>query len=106
MADITVKEVKQRLDAGEKLNLIDVREMYEHQAGNIGGVNIPLGTLPLKLDEISNLKDQEVILYCRSGGRSGSAAMLLKQAGFANARNMIGGSLAWKAEIDPSYNVA
>lgn len=105
MADITVQEVKQRLDAGEKLNLIDVREVHEHQTANIGGVNIPLGTIAMKLDELADLKDKEVILYCRSGGRSGSATQFLRQAGFTNPRNMIGGSLAWKAEIDPTLNV-
>jgi adenylyltransferase/sulfurtransferase len=107
MADITVTQLKQRLDAGERPVLIDVREEYERQAGNIGGLHIPMGSLPLMLDDLTQYKDQEVIVYCRSGGRSGSAvAFLTQQAGFKNARNLVGGVTAWKAQVDPAFTVA
>lgn len=107
MADISVTELKQRLDAGERPILIDVREEYEHKTANIGGIHIPLGSLPMQLEDLAQYKDQEVILYCRSGGRSGSAvAFLTQQAGFKNARNMVGGVTAWKAQVDPTFTVA
>ena len=72
MNNITVEELKKRLDAGEKLNIVDVREPHEKAEFNIGGVLIPLGQIQsMQIDEIEDLKDKEVILYCRSGNRSG-----------------------------------
>ena len=97
MENITVEELKRRLDAGEKLNIIDVREPHENADFNIGGVLIPLGqVLSMQIDEIEDLKDKEVILYCRSGNRSGQACMFLDAMGFKNPKNLVGGMLAWQ----------
>jgi rhodanese-related sulfurtransferase len=96
MEDITIEELKQRMDAGEKLNVFDVRELHEYEEYNIGATLIPLGTLPGKLDELAELKNQEIILHCRSGARSGNAKMFLLDSGFTNVRNLLGGMLAWK----------
>jgi rhodanese-related sulfurtransferase len=96
MEDITIEELKQRMDAGEKLNVFDVRELHEYEEYNIGATLIPLGTLPSKLDELAELKNQEIILHCRSGARSGNAKMFLIDSGFNNVRNLLGGMLAWK----------
>ena len=91
MEDINNQELKQRLAASESLNIIDVRETWEHEEQNLGGNNIPLGTLPHRLSEIENLKDQEVIVSCRSGNRSGQAQRYLQQQGFNHVRNLLGG---------------
>ena len=96
MEDITIEELKQRMDAGEKLNVFDVRELHEYEEYNIGATLIPLGTLPSKLNELAELKNQEIILHCRSGARSGNAKMFLLDSGFTNVRNLLGGMLAWK----------
>ena len=104
--DITVKELKERIDNGTAPIMIDVREPNEWERDHVDGVEkISLGTLPAKLPELAELKDKEVVMICRSGGRSGRATAFLKQQGFANARNLQGGMLAWKAEIDPEFDV-
>ena len=96
MTNITPEEVKQRLDAGEKLNLIDVREPHENVEFNIGGKLIPVGNIQsMQIEDIEDLRNEEVILYCRSGNRSGMAAMVLDQLGFTNTKNLTGGMLAW-----------
>ena len=100
MDNITVEELKKRLDAGEKLNIVDVREPHEKADFDIGGVLIPLGqVLSMQIDEIEDLKGKEVILYCRSGNRSGQACMFLDAMGFKNTRNLLGGMLAWQEKI-------
>jgi rhodanese-related sulfurtransferase len=100
MNTITPEEVKTRLDAGEKLNLIDVREPSENAAFNIGGILCPLGKIKdFDVDELESLKDQEVILYCRSGNRSGQATMMLETMGFSNPINLVGGMLAWQEKF-------
>jgi rhodanese-related sulfurtransferase len=100
MDNITVEELKRRLDAGEKLNIVDVREPHEKADFDIGGVLIPLGQIQsMQIDEIEDLKDKEVILYCRSGNRSGQACMFLDAMGFKNTRNLVGGILAWQEKI-------
>jgi rhodanese-related sulfurtransferase len=94
---ISNAELHERLSNGEKLNLVDVREPSEHDEFNIGGTLIPLGKIQsMDLDELENLKDKEIILYCRSGNRSGQACMILDTMGFANTKNLQGGMLAWK----------
>lgn len=97
--DISVIELKKRLDAGEKINLIDVREQFEYDEFNLGGELIPLGTLPGKLEDLETLRDEEVIVHCRSGARSGTAKMFLTQRGFTNVRNLIGGVMDWQAQF-------
>jgi rhodanese-related sulfurtransferase len=100
MNNISVEELKQRLDTGEKLNILDVREPHENADFNIGGTLIPLGNiLSMQIDELEDLKDQEVICYCRSGNRSGQACMFLDAMGFKNTKNLVGGMLAWQERI-------
>jgi rhodanese-related sulfurtransferase len=97
MQPISVEEVKARLDAGDSLHLLDVREPFEHENFNIGGVLLPLGRVQsLQTDDIDAWKDQEVICYCRSGNRSGHACLILETAGFTNVRNLSGGMNAWQ----------
>ncbi len=96
---LTVKELKQRIDAGEDVQLIDVREPYEAQIAQIGGKLIPQNDIPNRLAEID--RDREVIVHCRSGQRSQRIAEFLKQAGYPNVSNLAGGILAWSDEIDP-----
>lgn len=98
MQNITAEEVKARIDAGEKLNLVDVREPHEHADFNIGGTLYPLGKIQtMQVDELEPLKEQEVILYCRSGNRSGQAAMILDMLGFKNTKNLAGGMMNWES---------
>lgn len=100
MTNITPEQVKQRLDTGEKLNLLDVREPYENAEFNIGGILIPIGKIQsLQIEEIEDLKNEEVILYCRSGNRSGIGAIILDQLGFKNTKNLTGGMLAWQEKF-------
>lgn len=100
MKNISIEEVKKRLDAGEKLNLVDVREPDETAEFNIGGIALPLGHIQrMETDSIDDLKDEEVILYCRSGNRSGTAALFLDQIGFKNTKNLAGGMLEWREKF-------
>jgi len=99
MPDINIHELHERMQNGEKLNIIDVREPYEFEEFNIGATLIPLNELPGKLAELSNLKGEEVIVHCRSGARSNNAKMFMMSEGFTNVRNLIGGMMAWQAEI-------
>lgn len=94
--DITVNELKQRLDAGEKLNIIDVREPHEYAAYNIGAKLISLGELGNRAGELESLKNEELIVHCRSGARSANAKLLLEDLGFTNVRNLLGGMMAWQ----------
>ena len=97
MTNISAEEVKKRLDAGEELYLIDVREPHENVEFNIGGVLIPLGKIQtMQIEDIEHLKGEEVICYCRSGNRSMIAAMVLEQLGFSNTKNLSGGMMDWK----------
>jgi adenylyltransferase/sulfurtransferase len=96
---LTVKELKRRIDAGEDAYLIDVREPYEYQIAQIGGKLIPQNEVPNRLAEID--RDREVIVHCRSGARSQRIAEFLKQAGYPRVVNLAGGILAWSDEIDP-----
>ncbi len=103
MTNITPEEVKQRIDAGDKLNLIDVREPHENADFNIGGILLPLGKVhSMQIEEIEDWKEDEVICYCRSGNRSGQACMILETAGFKNTKNLAGGMLAWQEKFDMS----
>lgn len=97
MKEITVEELKQRVDKGEKLNVIDVREPDEYAEANIGAMHIPLGKIMgMQLEDIDELKEEEVIVHCRSGKRSMQACMVLEQVGFTNMVNVTGGILAWQ----------
>ena len=96
MKNITVEELKQKIDSGEQVNLIDVREPNEHKEANIGGRLVPLGKVQtMQVEDLEDLKDQEVIVYCRSGRRSMLACAVLDQMGFKDTYNLEGGILAW-----------
>ncbi len=100
MQEITVDEVKSRIDAGEDLHIIDVREPHEHVEYNIGAKLIPLGKImSMQIDEIEDWKDQEVIVHCKAGGRSMQACMMLETMGFTNVKNVTGGMLAWQEKF-------
>ncbi len=97
MQTITVEELKKRLDAGEKINIVDVREPHEHADFNIGGTLYPLGQVQtMQVDELEPFKDEELIVYCRSGNRSGQACLILDTLGFKDTKNLVGGMLAWQ----------
>ncbi len=97
MKEITTNEVQQLIEQGKKLNLIDVREVDEVQAGHIPDVlHIPLGLLEFRLHELN--KNESYIMVCRSGARSGRATQLLEDNGF-DASNMAGGMLAWEGKV-------
>ncbi len=99
MEDITVQELKERMDKGEKLNIIDVRQPYEFEEFNIGAKLIPLDTLPEAMADMGSLKDKEVIVHCRSGARSATAKAYLSQNGFTKVRNLIGGMMEWQSRF-------
>jgi len=96
MNDITVEELKNKMDTKEDIVLIDVRETYEHDEFNIGGHLIPLGSLSKSMSDLSQYKNKEIVVYCRSGARSGAAKITMQGHGFQNVRNMLGGVLEWK----------
>jgi molybdopterin/thiamine biosynthesis adenylyltransferase/rhodanese-related sulfurtransferase len=98
--DITPRELKTRLDRGDDLYVLDVREPHEYQICNIGGHLIPLGDLPKRVSELDSSK--EIVAHCRSGKRSAEAAEFLRKAGFRKLLNLKGGILAWADEVDPS----
>lgn len=100
MADITCEELKERMDKGEDLIIIDVREPYEYEEFNIGAKLIPLGTLPSHIAELEPLKDREIIVHCRSGARSNNAKMYLMDEGFTNVRNLLGGMMEWRSQFN------
>lgn len=100
MEIISVEELKARMDAGEKLHVIDVREPDEYAEFNIGAKLIPLGQIQaMQIDELEDLKNEELIIHCRSGKRSAVACLFLESMGFTNTKNVEGGMLAWKERI-------
>ena len=101
MQTITVEELKAKMDRGENLQLLDVREPSEHAEFNIGGVLLPLGNIMrMQIDDIEDWKDKEVICYCRSGNRSGQACQYLDMQGFSNTKNLAGGMIAWTNAVN------
>lgn len=98
MEDITVKELKERLANKETIHIIDVREQHEYDEFNIGATLIPLGEMPNRLDELASYENEELVLHCRSGARSGKAKLYLKDKGFNKVRNLLGGMLEWQEE--------
>ena len=102
MHTISVEDLKKKMDQGESLHLIDVREPAEHAQFNIGGTLIPLGKIQsMQVEELEDLHNEELILYCRSGNRSGQACLILDMLGFKNTNNLAGGMLAWEDRILP-----
>jgi rhodanese-related sulfurtransferase len=98
MQDITASELKQRIEAGDSPHLIDVRDGYEYEEFNIGGTNLPLGDIMQWSEELDLPQDQEIVVYCRSGNRSGMAKSVLMTKGYSAVRNLTGGVLAWQEE--------
>jgi molybdopterin/thiamine biosynthesis adenylyltransferase/rhodanese-related sulfurtransferase len=99
---ITVEQLKQKLDAKENIFVLDVREPHEYPIANLGAPLIPVGSIESRINEIAAHKNDEVVIHCRSGARSQKAALALKAAGFTNVSNLTGGILAWADKIDPS----
>lgn len=99
MVDITVEELKQKLDSQDEYLFIDVREQYEFDEFNLGARLIPLGELMGAMGDLELYKEKEVIIHCRSGNRSGMAKQLMAEAGFKNVRNVLGGVLDWQEKF-------
>jgi sulfur-carrier protein adenylyltransferase/sulfurtransferase len=97
---ISVQELKRRIDAGEDVQLIDVREPWEAQIAQIGGKLIPQNDVPNRLAEID--RDREVVVHCKGGGRSQRIAEFLRQQGYERVANLAGGIGAWSNDIDPT----
>jgi len=98
MKTISALELKNRLDKGDELYILDVREPHEFAKNNMGGVLLPLGKIAqLEIDDIEDWRNKEVIVHCRSGMRSMQAIMMLESAGFSNLSNLEGGIIAWDA---------
>ena len=98
--EISVQELKEWRDSGKDFKLIDVREPSEYQTANIGGVLMPMNSLPAHLQDLD--PEQDIVVHCKLGGRSGMAVEFLRRNGFPKARNLRGGIIAWSREIDPS----
>ena len=103
--EITVQDLHRMTTEGDRPFLVDVRQPEEHAIGHIDGALIPLGELPDRMDELEpHREDEQIVVHCRSGGRSGKAVEYLQSQGFTNVVNLKGGILAWNAEIDPSVS--
>ena len=101
--EITVLDLKKRLDSGETPFLLDVREPHEYEIANLGGALVPLQSLSARLDELREHRDDDIlVVHCRSGARSANAVAFLRENGFENAVNLKGGILAWSDQVDPS----
>lgn len=99
--DITAQELKARLDAGDDLVIVDVREQHEWDICCIEGAQlIPLQTLPARFDELP--RDREIVVHCKLGGRSAKAAEFLRAKGFDRVLNLTGGIHAWIDRVDPT----
>ncbi len=100
MKTTSAEEIKARMDAGELLNLLDVREPNEHAEFNIGGLLLPLGKIhTMQIEDIEGWREKEVIVYCRSGNRSSQASLILEQLGFMHVVNLTGGMLDWQSKF-------
>jgi adenylyltransferase/sulfurtransferase len=99
--EIDVIELKEKLDRGDKFVFIDVREPHEYRIASIPGAKlIPLGQFPGHVGDFQ--PDDEIVIHCKSGMRSGKACAFLREHGFQNVRNVVGGILAWSDQIDPT----
>lgn len=100
MRQTTAAELKARLDAGENIHLLDVREDDERGEYNIGGLHHRLGLIQImQTDPLDDWKEDEIVVYCRSGKRSATACLILETMGFKNMVNLEGGVLAWKEKF-------
>jgi adenylyltransferase/sulfurtransferase len=97
---LTAKELKRRIDAGEQIYILDVREPWEHKVAQIGGKLIPMNEIPQRLSELD--REREIIVHCHHGVRSQRVAEFLQQSGFPRVVNLAGGIDAWSCEVDPT----
>ena len=104
MNTITVEELKQRMDNGEQIHIIDVREPHEYAESNLGGQLVPLGKIQtMQIEDIEGLQEEELVVHCKSGHRSMMACMVLDQLGFKNTRNLEGGIQAWQEKYGHAH---
>jgi len=99
VAEMSVAQLKESLEKGQELFLLDVREPCEYEIANLNGLLIPLGELPARFGELD--KKLQIVVYCHHGNRSKNAAEFLQRQGFRSVRNLAGGIHAWATEIDP-----
>jgi adenylyltransferase/sulfurtransferase len=103
--DISPAEVAEKIASGEDVVLIDVREPYEWETGHVPqATHIPMREVPTRLDDIP--RDKEVVMICRSGGRSERVRQYLEQMGYTRVKNLVGGMQRWARDVDPSVRVA
>lgn len=101
--EITPVELKQKLDKGEDVVILDIREPHELGICRLNNTaHVPMGELAARLDELGKFKDKEVVIYCRSGGRSALCVEFLRQNGFKRVLNLAGGILLWADTVDPT----
>ena len=102
MQEITASELKTRMDAGEDIQLIDVRQPDEYAFAKIEGAKlIPLGEIMSRMSELD--ENRETVIHCKMGGRSARAIEALQQTGYKGSLiNLVGGITAWSNEVDPS----
>lgn len=105
MNEITVQELKEKIDNDEPFFLLDVREPFEFEISNLNGTLIPLKELPKRVEELEEYKDQEVIVMCRSGARSANATNFLLSEGFKDVKNLKGGVNQYARDIDDSLQI-
>lgn len=99
MQEISVAELKSRLDKGESFHLVDVREPWEYDEFNIGAKNLPLSSFMSFIPELEDWKEEEIVIHCKMGGRSMQAVAILEQMGFNNVKNVTGGMEEWKLKF-------
>ena len=103
IVELSVEELKNKLDKKEDFVFIDVREDYEYQIANIDGTKlIPLSQFESRVSELESAKDKEIVAHCHHGGRSRQALEILKSKGFKNLKNVAGGIHEWSTKVDPS----
>lgn len=101
--EITPVQLKQKLDSGQEVVILDIREPHELGICKLNNTaHVPMGELAARLNELTRFKDKEVVVYCRSGGRSARCVDFLRQNGFAKAINLTGGILSWSDTVDPT----
>ena len=99
---MSVEELKARIDNGTAPFILDVREPHEYAICDIGAPLIPVGELTQNFHRLTFPKTTEMVIHCRSGARSQKAALILRENGYTNVKNLAGGILAWADRIDPS----
>jgi rhodanese-related sulfurtransferase len=99
MTNISVEELKQKLDNNEDFLLIDVREEWEFEEYNIGAKSIPLGSIAGAIDDLDEWMEKEIVVHCRSGARSAAAKDFMVKQGFTNVRSLTGGVMEWQAKF-------